>query len=280
MTDSNIKWKRRKESVVRSESTSNSKDDENLMQNWSLTFTEYATNDQFTGGPEFGKSEDTSEDSVKRFSANQNPDGRGHAFDSSRLPAKKGHPVHMQGISQNGIITDINLSSEKIEVLLPQADQSSEDKLSVSVEGVAMSIGKSRDKNSARARDRNMEGARVKNRERFSGGDGASLKSKRSLGSGRSDSQTEIRSELAREHSINTPKASLSQNQGDLSKHSILPAIGQTSGMVETQNIVRSVRKSQDGFTRRTPPIQNGYGGKVQPIYVRFPGQRTGQMML
>lgn len=280
MTDSNIKWKGRKESVERSESTSNSKDDENLMQNWSLTFTEYATADQFTGGPEFSKSEDISEESVKRFSANQAPDGRGHEIDGSKLPAKKGYPGHMQGISQNGIITDVSLSSEKLEVLLPQADQSSEDKLSVSVEGVAMSIGKSRDKNSARARDRNMEGARDKNRERFSGGDGASLKSKRSLGSGRSESQPEIRSGHARELGINTPRASGSQNQGDLSKHSILPPIGQASGMVETPNVVRSVRQSQDGFTRRTPPIQNGYGGKVQPIYVRFPGQRTGQMML
>ena len=266
MTDTNIKRKATKDSEEKSESNANSKEDENLMQNWSLTFTEYAVNNQYHGDFNMKGIDPTPEPSSEQFRLSRPPDGRGYHLDAGRQPNNLVEPVQIHGLFQKERQSEnTNIITEKIDVQLPQAEQLSEDKQSVTIEGKAMSIARSRDKTSALTRERNS--AQLRKSEN------ASVKSSRESQSG--ISERNVRENRERLQNIQV------QKQGEISKHPLLPAIGNQHSPREKPEIVRVGRRSQAGNVRNTPPPQKeGYGGKVQPIYVRLPGQRTGQMML
>lgn len=282
------------ESDEKSVSVANSKVDEHLIQNWSLTFTDYATNNQYADKP--GIHNGTSENRNNQLITKRAADGRDKPTDPDTFLDNLGHPVrNHEGIANERIKVE-QLITEKISVKLPQADEFSEDKQSVSIEGRSMNIGISRDRNSEHTRDTNSE--------RYKKSESVSIKSKLSTASGKSVSRIN-NTEAVRE---NTPKEVVLQ-YGKFSKRSILPIIGMRLSTAERMKLSQTRRTLSGGSARRTevsgsqhaprspqnvprtphsvsrpqqnmPRTQNGYGGKVQPIYVRLPGQRTGQMML
>lgn len=81
---------------------------------------------------------------------------------------------------------------------------------------------------------------------------------------------------------------SVQNDSKDVTKFGVLPPITtQTNGKMTVSNQKvpeKSLASSVDNISVKapinTPTSVNGASGKVQHIYVRFPGQRTGQMVL
>lgn len=264
------------ESTDESASNTNSRDDENLMQNWSLTFTEYATDQPFVktsdknGNSDGNPSNGFEHQKYSQESSSQRaPDGRGKHYDKDGPHAPDHQALDSQQIRQQ-IKSAGREKSEKLEVKIPRVGHN-HDKLPVTLQGVAMNLESASDRKSARQT------------KSVSGSAKSRVSSKTA-----SSFIVERKQELVR---AGTPKQVALPKKEDLAKHTVLPTILNRSPSTEKILTLRmpqgralpddTIRRVAPGDARLAPKTPPPVGvGKVQPIYVRFPGQRTGQMML
>lgn len=248
-------------------SISTSKDDENLMQNWSLTFTEYADNNNFVPNQRLpnGNSKTNANDGSENSVFNQTrPDGRGEDVipnrergDSRRTNTPK--PA-TKSVSESITLVPSNSQTET-SIVQPESRLS----VKVSVHATGLNQGNSKDVGQSSVNSKRLENSR-------------------------SPSFTEPSDGRITATTDTSDKNLQFNERNKISKHTVLPPIGPGSESPNNVKYKRTApppdivrRKMGDPRGRtgpRTTPPPDGYGGKVQQIYVRFPGQRTGQMML
>ncbi|KAH3883240.1 hypothetical protein DPMN_007194 [Dreissena polymorpha] len=207
-----------------------SKDDENLMHNWSLTFNEYADQNGY-GDPGNGKQHSEKESAVSTIASDtvtgKPPDGRGHAI----ATLKTG-----KVIKDTRKYVEVDADTKKSE----KSDSIPDDTATGS-----MTLKDSIDND----RDGNISPTKTDEIMRTANG---------------------------------------KQDTPELSKYTVLPGITNKSQtlvnakptvVVPPATTALSLGATSGNKAPRNTPATGHTGGKVQQIYVRFPGQRTGQMM-